>query len=74
VRQIAAEKGRAPAQVVLRWHLQHGTIALPKSASPSRLKENLELWDFELTAHDMTRFARIPLQRFGPDPESMADR
>ncbi|MGO9661347.1 MAG: aldo/keto reductase [Acidimicrobiales bacterium] len=74
VGQVAAEKGRTPAQVVLRWHLQRGTIPLPKSATPGRLKENLELWDFELSAEDMARFACIPPRRLGPDPEAMADR
>ncbi|HMK96635.1 MAG TPA: aldo/keto reductase [Acidimicrobiales bacterium] len=74
VRQIASEKAKSPAQVVLRWHLQRGTIVLPKSAALGHMKENLDVWDFELTAQDTARLAQIPTRRLGPDPESMADR
>ena len=74
VREIAAQKGRTPAQVVLGWHLQRGVIALPKSAKPDHMKENVDIWDFSLTAQDMSRLAEIPKRRLGPDPESMIDR
>ncbi|HWS35742.1 MAG TPA: aldo/keto reductase [Actinoplanes sp.] len=49
VTAIAAETGRTPAQVVLRWHLQNGLLPIPKSADPKRLRENLDVFDFTLT-------------------------
>lgn len=47
---IAAELGRSPAQVILRWHIERGDIVFPKSSHPDRMRQNLELFDFELTA------------------------
>jgi 2,5-diketo-D-gluconate reductase A len=49
VARIAAETGRTPAQVVLRWHVQLGLVAVPKSADPQRLRQNLDVFGFELT-------------------------
>jgi 2,5-diketo-D-gluconate reductase A len=53
ITEIANRVGRTPAQVVLRWHLQRGDIVFPKSVTPSRMKENFELFDFELKSDDM---------------------
>lgn len=53
ITQIASRLGRTPAQVVLRWHVQQGRIALPKSADPQRQRENLDVFSFELTAEDL---------------------
>ena len=50
---IAERLGRTPAQVVLRWHVQHGFIVFPKSSTPARIRENFELFDFELEAADV---------------------
>ena len=50
---IAAGHGRTPAQVVLRWHLQRGFVPIPKSASPQRQRENLAVFDFELSADEV---------------------
>ena len=55
VTQIAEALGRTPAQVVLRWHLQRGTIVIPKSARSERLRENFTLFDFELAPDDVAR-------------------
>jgi 2,5-diketo-D-gluconate reductase A len=50
---VAARYGKSPAQVVLRWHIEHGLVVIPKSASPGRLRENVEVFDFTLTAEDL---------------------
>ncbi len=57
--QIAERLGRTPAQVVLRWHVQSGVAAIPKSARPERMIENLEVFDFELSADDMAAISRM---------------
>ena len=53
ITQIAEEVGKTPAQVVLRWHIQRGDIVFPKSVTPSRMKENFEIFDFELGSEAM---------------------
>ena len=50
---IAERLGRTPAQVIIRWHLQHGVIVIPKSRNPERIRSNAEVADFELSADDM---------------------
>lgn len=66
---IARKHDRTPAQVVLRWHLQIGNIVIPKSATPSRIQENLDVFGFELDADDMAAFAALDEgKRLGPDP------
>ena len=51
--EIASRHGRSPAQVILRWHLQQGRIIIPKSVTPSRIRENLDVFGFELSADDL---------------------
>ncbi|OEU92147.1 oxidoreductase [Streptomyces abyssalis] len=71
VTAIAEKHGRTPAQVVLRWHLQLGNIVIPKSATESRIRENLDVFGFELDEEDMA--AVEPLEtgaRVGPDPDT----
>lgn len=66
---IAARTGRTAAQVVLRWHLQQGRIIIPKSVTPSRMAENLDILDFELTAADLAAVDALEADgRTGPDP------
>ncbi|GAA1184966.1 aldo/keto reductase [Nesterenkonia xinjiangensis] len=59
VTKIAEELGRSPVQVILRWHLTRGTIPLPKSADLTRQRENLALYDFELTQEQLGRIAAL---------------
>ncbi|MFJ9521680.1 aldo/keto reductase [Kitasatospora sp. NPDC101801] len=69
--KIAEKHGRTVAQVVLRWHLQSGIIAIPKSVTPSRIVENLDFTGFELDADDLTAIAALETgKRLGPDPQS----
>ncbi|MER5641939.1 aldo/keto reductase [Kitasatospora sp. NPDC002227] len=68
--QIAEKHGRTVAQVVLRWHLQSGVIAIPKSVTPSRIRENLDVAGFELDEADMAAVAATATgERLGPDPQ-----
>ena len=55
IAQIAARHGRTPAQVLIRWSLQHGLVVIPKSIRPERIRENAAVFDFELNADDMKR-------------------
>ena len=55
VAEVAAAHGRTPAQIVLRWHLQRAIVVFPKSSSPARLRENFDVFDFELSAEAMAR-------------------
>lgn len=61
--------GRTPAQVVLRWHLQQGRIIIPKSVTPSRMAENLDILDFELSPAELTAIDALERDgRTGPNP------
>ncbi|MET7699279.1 aldo/keto reductase [Streptomyces sp. NPDC005485] len=66
---IAQKHGRTPAQIVLRWHLQLGNVVIPKSVTPSRIKENIEVFDFSLDAEDIAAISALNEgRRLGPDP------
>ena len=68
---VAGKVGRTPAQVVLRWHIQRGDIVFPKSVTPSRVRENFELFDFQLDADDMAAITALNRdERTGPDPDT----
>jgi 2,5-diketo-D-gluconate reductase A len=68
---IAERHRKTPAQAILRWHLQVGNIVIPKSVTPERVRENLELFDFELSDEEMEAFAGLDGGgRIGPDPET----
>ncbi|SHJ19107.1 Aldo/keto reductase [Nocardiopsis flavescens] len=67
---IAAEYERTRAQVLLRWHIQLGNVVIPKSAAPDRIRANFDVFDFELTEHDMERIGGLEDgTRTGPDPD-----
>jgi 2,5-diketo-D-gluconate reductase A len=66
---IAERHGKTPAQTILRWHLQLGNVVFPKSVTPERIRENIELFDFELSDAEMGEFERLDRgERIGPDP------
>jgi 2,5-diketo-D-gluconate reductase A len=71
ITRIAEDIGKSPAQVVLRWHIQRGDIVFPKSVTPSRMRENFELFDFELGSEDMEAISALDRGeegRTGPHP------
>jgi diketogulonate reductase-like aldo/keto reductase len=69
IETIAAHHDRTPAQVILRWHLQIGNVVIPKSATPERIRENFELFDFALSEDDVAAIERLDSgERTGPDP------
>ncbi len=55
IREIASRHGRTPAQILIRWSLQHGLVVIPKSIRPDRIRENAAVFDFELKPEDMKR-------------------
>ena len=70
ITELARSYDRSPAQVVLRWHVQLGSIVFPKSVSPERMKENFELFDFELSPQDVEKISALNKdERTGPDPD-----
>jgi 2,5-diketo-D-gluconate reductase A len=70
---VAEKVGRTPAQVVLRWHIQRSSVVFPKSTTPSRIRENFELFDFELDHGDIERIVGLDKGeegRTGPNPDT----
>lgn len=68
---IAKKYGKSPAQVILRWHHQNDVLIIPKSITPSRIRENFELFDFELTAEEMKQIDDFNQnKRLGADPDN----
>jgi 2,5-diketo-D-gluconate reductase A len=69
IETVPAHHDRTSAQVILRWHLQVGNVVIPKSSNPERIRENFELFDFELSEDDMAALERLDTgERTGPDP------
>jgi 2,5-diketo-D-gluconate reductase A len=70
---IAERHGKTPAQAVLRWHLERGNIVFPKSVRPGRIRENFEVFDFELTSDEVDAISSLDRgRRLGPDPATFA--
>jgi diketogulonate reductase-like aldo/keto reductase len=69
---IARQHGKSAAQIMLRWHLQEGRSVIPKSIKPSRIAENFDVFDFELTPQQITAIDALDTgARGGPDPDSI---
>jgi 2,5-diketo-D-gluconate reductase A len=67
---IARRAGKTPAQVILRWHIERGDIVFPKSVSPARIRENIDIFDFELSGEDVEAISALNRnERTGPDPD-----
>jgi diketogulonate reductase-like aldo/keto reductase len=68
--RIAEAHGKTAGQVVLRWHIELGNVVFPKSSTPARIEENIDVFDFELTEEDMAAIERLDRgERIGPDPD-----
>ncbi|WJD96408.1 aldo/keto reductase [Streptomyces antimycoticus] len=68
---IARKHGKSPAQVVLRWHLDLGNVVIPKSVTPSRIQENIDVFDFQLDSEDLSAIDSLETgNRLGFDPET----
>lgn len=71
ISEIASARGKTPAQVILRWHLQLGNVVIPKSVTPERIQQNIDLDGFELTGEEMERIGGLEANgRVGPHPDT----
>ena len=67
---IAQKHGKSSAQVMIRWHLQNGVIVIPKSVTPSRIEENADVFDFELSLEEMNQIDALNMnERYGTNPD-----
>jgi 2,5-diketo-D-gluconate reductase A len=70
IKALAEKYGKSPAQVVLRWHIERGDIVFPKSVTPERIVENIDIFDFELDGEDVEAISALNRnERTGPDPD-----
>ncbi|KRG12335.1 glyoxal reductase [Virgibacillus soli] len=75
IQEIAKQHGKTPAQVILRWHLQTDVMVIPKTVTPSRMQENLDVFDFSLTDEDMEKIASLDRnERHNSVPNEMNKR
>jgi 2,5-diketo-D-gluconate reductase A len=75
ITRLADRYGRTPAQVVLRWHLELGNVVIPKSVTPARIRENIAVFDFRLSAEDVREIAGLETgRRIGPDPDVVGEK
>ena len=74
IKDLGTKYGKSPAQVVLRWALQRGTAAIPKSVNPERMAENAAVWDFALTEDEMSSVSKLNQNLRFNDPGKYAER
>lgn len=73
VTRLAERYGKSPAQIVLRWHLEIGNIVIPKSVTPARIRENIDVFDFTLDDSELEAIGALETGgRIGPDPETFS--
>jgi diketogulonate reductase-like aldo/keto reductase len=73
ISEIAEAHGKSPAQVLIRWDLQHEVVSIPKSVHRERILENSQVFDFELSSDEMARLDSLDSDtRIGPHPDSMS--
>ena len=73
LQRISNKYGKSTAQTIIRWHLQHDLIVIPKSVNPSRIAENMDVYDFELSFEDMKNIDALNLnERTGKDPDNFS--
>ena len=65
VKEIAAKKGAAPSQVILRWHYQMGDVSIPNTTSAAHLKDNLNVWGFSLSEEEMQMINSLESEAIG---------
>lgn len=71
IAELASKYGKTPAQIILRWHLQQGVVTIPKSVNEARIRENADIFDFELAPEDMVLIDSLNEdRRFGADPDN----
>ena len=70
LKSIAASHGKSVVQVVIRWVMQTGVLPQAKSVTPSRIKENFDVFDFELSQQEMFEIASLKDDRIGSDPDT----
>ena len=72
IKKIALSHNKTAAQVVLRWHIDNGLVVIPRSKTPSRIKENFEIFDFKLSPEELKTINGLNrTMRIGPDPDSL---
>ena len=70
IQSIARNYAKSPAQVILRWHIERGDIVFPKSVTPARIRENIDIFDFELSGEEVEAISALNRnERTGPDPD-----
>ncbi|CZQ86938.1 aldo/keto reductase subgroup [Trichococcus collinsii] len=68
--ELAQKYGKTPAQIVLRWHIERGIVVIPKSVTPSRIRENRDIFDFSLSTDDMDKIATLDTgERYSGNPD-----
>ena len=68
--ELSYKYGKTPAQIILRWHIQRGMMAIPRSSNPKRLRDNIQIFDFELEETDMNKINALDTgKRMGADPD-----
>ena len=71
LQQLGEQYGKSAAQIIIRWHLQHGLVVIPKSVTPSRIAENFDVFNFELSDAHMAQIDALNRnERFGQNPDS----